>query len=602
MKTTNQYTSKSLRSLIPALFVWGCLLLNLPASAQAQDCDAPEGAEQSVYWGDLHVHTELSFDAYAFGSTASPRDAYRFAKGQPLMLANGTVARIDRPLDFAAVTDHAATFDVLYLCTDPMYIDNHYCRTLREARDKRDGRTLFNDFLLPIVGATEPASAAICSDDEFSCPDAMINQWQRIQNAANEANQPCEFTALIGYEWTASPGGLHWHRNVIFRSDSVPNQPFDYVRFPQVSMLWQQLDAHCKKSEGCQALTIPHNINWADGGPTFDVEREDSSIQTLRTRFERLAEMHQEKGNSECMAEKPSADDADCGFERVVENAARTRLSGPSDLTPEQAWKQARSSYYRTLLNRGLQTYQSRDDRSNPLMLGAIASTDNHFGLAGRVAEAGYRGSIASLFLTDEEVLQRTDFNPGGLVAVWARENTREAIFDALHSRRTYATSGPRITLQFSAGSADACQIHPNIGGEHTAMGSTLKANQDAPPVFTISAQMDKTPLARIELIKGELWDGEIRETVISLLPDPMASSGPPGKAASKGKTGACVSWTDSSFKPQAPAYWYARITEEPTPRWSKLLCESSNKCDAYPEADRMVTERAWSSPIWLLP
>ena len=124
-------------------------------------------------------------------------------------------------------------------------------------------------------------------------------------------------------------------------------------------------------------------------------------------------------------------------------------------------------------------------------------------------------------------------------------------------------------------------------------MGSTLKANQDAPPVFTVSAQMDKTPLARIELIKGELWDGEIRETVISLLPDPMASSGPPGKAASKGKTGACVSWTDSSFKPQAPAYWYARITEEPTPRWSKLLCESSNKCDAYPEADGMVTERA---------
>lgn len=597
------------QSQIVTTYMYLCLLasavlcgLAISGTARAEGCTTPTSAEHAVYWGDLHVHTELSFDAYAFGSTATPRDAYQFAKGQPLTLANGSVARIDRPLDFAAVTDHAATFDVLYLCTDPMYTDNAYCRGMRQARDDRDGRTLFNDFLLPIVGASEPKPAAICEDDAFSCPDAMVNQWQRIQKAANEANQPCEFTALIGYEWTASPGGLHWHRNVIFRSDSVPDQPFDYVRFPEVSMLWQQLDAHCKGSEGCQALTIPHNINWADGGPTFDVEREDSSIQTLRMRFERLAEMHQEKGNSECMAKTPSADSADCGFERVVENAAKTRLSGPSDLTPEQAWKQARSSYYRTLLNRGLQTYQTGGNRSNPLMLGAIASTDNHFGLAGKVSEEGYRGSIASLFLTDEQALGNTNFNPGGLVAVWAHENTREAIFDALYSRRTYATSGPRITLQFSAGATGACQTHPNIGGQETGMGGTHKVSKGLPPVFTISAQMDKTPLAQVELIKGELWDGELRESVVSLMPDPMAANEAAITSDGKGKANACVSWTDSSFNSKAPAYWYARVTQAPTPRWSKLLCESSNTCDKYPEADKMVTERAWSSPIWFLP
>ena len=184
--------------------------LAISGTARAEGCTTPTSAEHAVYWGDLHVHTELSFDAYAFGSTATTRDAYQFAKGQPLTLANGSVARIDRPLDFAAVTDHAATFDVLYLCTDPMYTDNAYCRGMRQARDDRDGRTLFNDFLLPIVGASEPKPAAICEDDAFSCPDAMVNQWQRIPKAANDANQPCELTAPLGSARSAPPGRLDW--------------------------------------------------------------------------------------------------------------------------------------------------------------------------------------------------------------------------------------------------------------------------------------------------------------------------------------------------------------------------------------------------------
>ena len=560
------------------------------AFAEAQTCAHSKSAVKTVYWGDLHVHTSYSLDAFAFGATATPADAYRYAKGEPLALANGRISQIDRPLDFAAVTDHAATFDLLYLCTDPMNIDNDYCRTLREARDNRDGRTLFNNYLLPIVGAADPAPAAICDDKNFSCSNAMANQWQRTQRAANEANEPCAFTALIGYEWTASPGGRHWHRNVIFRGSTVTEQPIDYVRYPDVSMLWQQLDAQCKSEDDCHVLTIPHNINWADGGPTFAVESEDVTLRTLRAKFERLAEMHQEKGNSECMPEDPNTDAADCGFERVIENAAKTRLSGPSKLSAEEAWRQTRSSYYRTLLGRGLQTYQRSADRQNPLMLGAIASTDNHFGTAGRVAEKGYRGSIASLFSTDEQVLNNTQFNPGGLVAVWAEENTRGAIFDALYRRQAYATSGPRISLQFSAGPENACKAHPRMEQGHTAMGGTLPATAKSGVYFTVSAQMDQTPLAKLELIKGELWEGELKETVFDLF------------FSEQGRAQACVAWIDESFNADAPSYWYARASEVPTPRWSKLLCDSLGNCDDYPDADRMIEERAWSSPIWHLP
>ena len=562
----------------------------IPSLTHAESCVTANDTTKTVYWGDLHVHTQYSLDAYAFGATATPADAYRYAKGEPLTLANGRTSQIDRPLDFAAVTDHAATFDLLYLCTDPMNIDNDYCRTLREARDNRDGRTLFNDYLLPIVGADDPAPAAICDDKNFSCSNAMTNQWQRTQRAANEANEPCAFTALIGYEWTASPGGRHWHRNVIFRGSTVIEQPIDYVRYPEVSMLWQQLDAQCKAEDDCHVLTIPHNINWADGGPTFAVESEDSTLRTLRAKFERLAEMHQEKGNSECMPEDPSADGDDCGFERVIENAAKTRLSGPSKLSAEDAWQQTRSSYYRTLLGRGLQTYQLSEDRQNPLMLGAIASTDNHFGTAGRVAEEGYRGSISSLFSTDEQVLNNTQFNPGGLVAVWAKHNTRGEIFDALHRREAYATSGPRISLQFSAGPESACDAHPSIEPNHTAMGGTLPATTQAGVYFTVSAQMDQAPLAKLQLVKGELWEGQLRETVFDLFSN------------EEGQAQACVAWLDEGFNANAPGYWYARASEVATPRWSKLLCDSLGNCDDYPEADRMIEERAWSSPIWHLP
>jgi hypothetical protein len=176
------------------------------------------------------------------------------------------------------------------------------------------------------------------------------------------------------------------------------------------------------------------------------------------------------------------------------------------------------------------------------------------------------------------------------LVAVWANSNTRGEIFDALYRREAYATSGPRISLQFSAGSENACATHPRVQATHTAMGGTLPGATQTGVYFTVSAQMDQAPLAKLQLVKGELWEGELRETVFDVF------------TTEEGQAQACVAWLDEDFNPNAPSYWYARASEVPTPRWSKLLCESLGKCGDYPEADRMIEERAWSSPIWHLP
>ena len=527
-------------------------------------------------------------DAWAFGATATPRDAYAYARGQSLRLANGELKTIDRKLDFAAVTDHPETWDQMYTCTDPEYAKNPHCKGLRELHRKRQSGAIFYNYLIPTVSAQPPKLPEFCDPKTGNCSIARHNQWRRAQFAANEANDPCKFTAFIGYEWTASPGGRHWHRNVIFRSNHVTPQAYDFVRFPKVQSLWQQLDQNCLAEDGCQVLTIPHNINWADGGPTFAVETESAEELALRSRFERLAEIFQEKGASECLPERQEDLGEDCSFNLVHENAAKARLSGESNSSAEEQWQQARSSYFRTLLGRGLMAYQSGSDRNNPLMLGAIASTDTHYGTPGRVAESDYTRGISNMFAGDEEQLANVNFNPGGLVAVWAEENTRASIFDALYRREAYGTSGPRIKLKFGTVQQDICTL-PNTAFEVT-MGGTLNAKSSNPPRFAVQAAKDKALIEKIQVIKGVLSNGHIQEEVVTVA------------SFTEGRSAPCVVWQDHEFDPSVPAYWYARVLEVETPRWSKLLCESAELCEQFPKADRMQAERAWSSPIWHLP
>ena len=558
----------------------------------AGSCENASPGTTQLYWGDLHVHTAYSLDAYVFGAIATPKEAFAFAKGQPLRLANGETAALDRPLDFTAVTDHAETYDVMYVCTDPQYRDDAYCRAIRGGREPGNARSAFNDYLIPLVSDVPPQAAPLCAEDGVDCRAASASQWLRTQYAANEANEPCNFTALIGYEWSASPGGRHWHRNVIFRSETVPEQVVDYIHFPQVTSLWRELALHCRPEDGCDALAIPHNINWANGGPTFDVENADAQALQARARYERVAEIHQEKGNSECLAEsRPEPGDPanqDCGFEILNDNAALRSLAAKNKISKDEAWQRARPSYYRSLLARGLRAFEKSEGKLNPMMLGVVGSTDNHFGTPGNVSEADFFGGLASLNLTDEQRLSRPGYNPGGLVAVWAQENTRAGIFDALQSRSSYATSGPRIKLRFGA-TEDGGACKQDQVNYQTNMGQVL-STPSAPPTFTIEAGRDATPLAEVQIIKGELINDSMTERTITIAKFP------------DGQDAVCISWQDPQFNVDAPAYWYVRVLEMPSPRWTKLICERAGICEDFPEIDINIRERAWSSPIWHLP
>ena len=293
------------------------------------------------------------------------------------------------------MTDHAETWEITWNCTDPAYADIPYCSGMRRERAAGNGRGIFTDYLLPVVTQEPPVHAPFC--DELDCEGATRSQWRRIQEAANQANDPCKFTALIGYEWTASPNGRHWHRNVIFRSETVPERPFDYITYPSVARLWTALAEHCRPEDGCDAVAIPHNLNWTDGG-TFDIENDPAEISALRSRYERLAEMHQEKGGSECLPATRDGDRSDCGFELVEVNGAKVRMLGPAE-DPVAEWRAMRKGYYRTLLGRGLLAWEESDRSLNPLKLGAIGSTDGHFAAAGFTEEKDFPGGVTAIWL-----------------------------------------------------------------------------------------------------------------------------------------------------------------------------------------------------------
>lgn len=552
----------------------------------ATHCPYYEEGRKQIYWGDLHAHSGYSLDAWGYGTTATPADAYRFGQGEALRMYDGVEVQLARPLDFMAVTDHAEWFNLLHICTDPVWSEAPYCKTMTEKNSPATGTEVFGEYVIPTITKANPVQPALCEQDPAYCADMQAQQWRRIQVQGNAANDPCHFTAFLGFEWSATPGFSHNHRNVIFANDQVTAEAIDYLRFPSPEKLWSALDRQCREEEGCKAIAIPHNTNMGDG-KSFDVETESADILAMRARYETLVEVHQQKGNSECLPAFASNDE-ECNFELyLTKNSVPTGRDGYD----EGEWERMRSGYVRGLLLRGIQVYEQSGRQSNPLLLGMIGSTDNHAGTGGFVDEAQWRGSVFGIGDLDR-TLSRLTFNPGGLVAVWAEENTRASIFSALQRREVFATSGPRMRLRVLMSerplTCTEAVADPSERESH-AMGAQVKALGGG-PYFRVQAQFDRTPLQAIEMVKGALVEGAARERVERIWHQ------------DSGGLDVCVTWRDAEFDHENPAFWYVRVLEAPSPRWSAYRCRAADRCDEFPDAYVTIQERAWSSPIWYLP
>ncbi len=570
-----------------------------------QHCSYYRKGKKNLYWGDLHVHTSNSLDAYGIGTRNGPMQAYAFAQGQPITLADQkTQMKIDRPLDFTAVTDHAELFGVRHICFQTKHRTKPYCRGLRNMGKRKATSTIA---LFAYAGNNvlreTPKLPFLCGQKDMNCLAAAQSVWREVQKAAHSAYRHCSFTTFAAYEWTPTPNGIHLHRNVIYANEKVPDMAFDYVRYPKQEDLWKALQTHCiegkENAKGCDVLAIPHNPNFSNG-QAFQVESDDPASLALRTRFEKLVEIHQTKGNSECL--NPYGDDRpDCDFEIAYNFTAfgdRSWLKLGTKM-PEARWKQLRRSYVRSSLLRGLKMYAaSGPKRQNPLQLGFVASTDTHNAAPGSVQEKGFLGQHGFMDQTIEQRLKQfPDTNPGGIVAVWAEENTRASIFAALKRRETYATSGTRIRVKMHQTwetQRDLCKAGGLDSQTAIPMGGTLRppTSTSNKPRFVIQAMMDEYRLQRIDLIKLSYNNGRESREIFRLDADDKQ----------KGDATMCRTWTDQNFAPKTPTLWYARVVEMPSKRWSKYDCEKAGNCEKYPRMNSMIQERAWTSPIWFLP
>ena len=631
-----------------------------PAPAAAPVCARRDPLRQ-VFFGDLHVHTARSMDAFTGETRTTPDEAYRFARGEevglPPLDADGRGTRrvrLERPLDFAAVTDHAEYFGELDLCTtpgSPVYATPN-CTGFRGDPNDADSLDRIVMRMAALLGQDPrrvaqnvdvPRPAAVCGEDGSLCAGAAGRVWLEMQEAAErhqERAPGCGFTTFVAYEWTLTPNMTKIHRNVIFRGREVPPLPITSIEEPTPQGLWRRLRAECLEAgTGCDALAIPHNPNLSNGHmfaveyPGAETPEAQAEQARLRARMEPLVEIMQVKGDSECrngMSGVAVAPDELCDFEKWRWAGAEDCGDGTGEGALGGRGCVSRLDFVRNVLVEGLR----EADRIgvNPYKLGIIASTDTHNGTPGDVEEYSFDGAAG---LRDSTIAKRLEQavaivavpdvvkNPGGLVAVWAEENSREALFEALRRRETYGTSGPRLRVRLFGGwgyAEELCDA-PDLAARGYAggvpMGSDLppRPGDGAAPVFAVWALRDpgtaEQPgglLQRIQIVKGWVGDdGLLHEVVHEVAGDPAnGASVDPESCAPRGPgaDSLCAVWRDPDFDPQRRAVYYARVLENPSCRYSARQClglppdSRPASCDdaALPKT---VQERAWTSPIW---
>ena len=600
----------------------------LAASASARDTGGqtyspypPRDFPEQLYWGDTHVHTNLSTDSYTFKNEAiTPELAYRFAKGETIASATGQPVRLSRPLDFLVITDHAEFLGVFPLL-------DHGDQAALETEIGKRWKAIFAEHkpgkAFAEVMQVKRDELPLSQDDKL-----LRNVWHEVTAAADRHNDPGTFTAFIGYEWTSMPTGNNLHRNMIFRDDaSKANQvlPFSAMDSHNPEDLWQFLAGY-EAQTGGRILAIPHNANASNGAMFSDKTYQGAPLTKAhaetRMRWEPLVEVTQIKGDGESHPYL-SPDDEFADFENWDDSNF-----GPEQ-PPKEPWM-LKHEYARGALKVGLE--QEAILGANPYKFGMIGSSDSHTSLAA-VEEDNFFGKYPIDEPSDKRVtghlesMQTSDYVASGYAAVWATENTREALFDAMQRKETYATTGPRITVRFfgSWDYADDDHLRPDYAAIGYARGVPMggdlsQAPEGTAPSFLVVATRDPmgANLDRVQIIKGWLEeDGKAREQIYEVAlsdnrqPDPATGRAPALRSTVDVKTASYTNsigaaelssvWTDPDFDPTQRAFYYVRVLEIPTPRWTTYDAAfyGTTLPDNFPAE---IQERAYTSPIWYTP
>ena len=621
-----------------------CLISGMAFADESYSPYADSRYPTNVYWGDTHLHTNLSIDSYHGGNrTLGPADAYRFARGEVIQSTTGGKVKLGRPLDFLVVADHAYNIGVLprLEMSDPILLET------------RKGKQLFSDYQKlkvdsgisgDLIRTKEFWDEVDFGQDEVRGETFRRSVWHTITAYADRYNDPGKFTAFIGYEWTSEYTGPTYtsgwasiygdkargarHRVVIFKDGAdKANEvlPFSMHDSMNPADLWKYMERYQLQTGG-DVLAIPHGANVSDGQMFATVDYDSfpltSDYAETRSRWEPLFEVTQTKGDSESHPVlSPTDEFADYHIWNSWDGAA---------LLPGRVWDDAerqkkRSEYARSALKLGLQQQEALG--VNPFKFGMVGSTDSHTSMSA-VDENNYWGNAPSkepgVKRGTSTVVNKTPYAAAGYAAVWAEENTRESLFAAMKRKEVYATTGPRMTVRFFGGwgfeSDDS--LHPDLARigyqKGVPMGGDLtQAPAGEAPTFLIRAVKDPygANLDRVQVIKG--WQdtgGQLHEVIYNVsLSDGRDIDNPQAvgntvdvKDASYtnsiGNPELAVVWQDPDFDPEELAFYYLRILEIPTPHWTAYDARYFGTEPVYERGAMVTQERAYTSPIWYTP
>ncbi len=618
--------------------------VELAMPADTLNANPESNANRNAYFGDLHVHTNYSFDAFAFGTVASPYDAYRFAKGEAIKHPAGFDVQLRAPLDFYAVTDHAMFLGAVKEAADTTTEFSRYAHVQGLHNINAPENQNFDS--IPSRGVAFstflPDTLAKVGDGSID-PDLMNriakDAWTDTIRAAETFNDPGNFTTFVAYEFTSSTddrGNLH--RNVIFQgADRLPAMPFSRFHSQNPEGLWDWMDG--LRQNGIEALAIPHNSNGSNGQMFKLVDWASNPVDDewarKRIRNEPLVEVTQVKGTSET---HPLLSDADewADFEIMPYRVATTLASEP------------KGSYAREALLDGLALAES--GITNAYQFGLVGATDTHVGASsldesnffskvGLLDADGPRRGSVPMTAAQAEVLRSAGrvnvedidgreyvsgayetWSASGLTGVWAEENTRDALYAALRRKEVFATSGPRIKIRLFAGYdyAESDSLAERYA-KGVPMGAELHGADGRAPILVASALRDPSSAAlqRLQIIKGWVADGVTNEQVYDVAcsdggqVDPETHRCPDNGARvdlsdcsiteNVGASNLEVIWQDPDHNPQHRAFYYARALENPTCRWSTWDAVKAG-VEPRPDLKKTLQERAWSSPIWVMP